>query len=299
MSPSRSSRAITYLLVSAACTVTPRSSPSSDVRSDLSRRGFGLSSLTGGNTRTAVYFDKTWQDIRLDSCCAWGGIEIATDGTLIGGNSKQFVVLSPDGRRRASFPEPAYTSQITWNHRTDTIAAIVVDNNTKRLVLEYWPFGSQRFTVVAPIEQPNSNAPLPTISWSPDGSAIAYSTSTEIFVYTLSDRKKLVIAEGTNPAWSPSGDWIAFQDKRRRACVVNTRNHSSRVLIPDAQIRWGVRWSPDSKYVLVTVLRPRASFHEETEFQVYRVSDGKMIRIDPLIGGTTEDRVFWVEKPGR
>ena len=267
-----------------------------DVRLDLAKRHLGLSGLTGGNIRRAVYFDKTWLDIRLECSCPARGIEIQTDGSLIGGDRSELILLDPEGRRRATFPEPKYTNRITWNHRADRLASIVFERSTQQLVLEYWPFRSQHFTIVQRFERPNGNEPVATISWSPDGSAITYSRSGQIFVYTLADRKAVPVAEGSNPAWSPNGDRIAYRDKDGHASVVNPRDHSSRVLIPDLSIRLGVRWSPDSEFALVTLLRLNAGFHEETEFLIYRVRDGKTTRIDPLIGGTTEDLVFWVVK---
>ncbi len=293
MFPSHSGRVVVGILIAVGALAQPSTR---DVRLDLAERRFGLSGLTGGNIRTAVYFDKTWEDVRLECSCPARGIEIQSDGTLIGGNRKELVLLDPQGRRRASFPEPKNTSQIAWNHRTDTLAAIAFDRVTQEWVLEHWPFGSQRFTIVEPFGYTNGNEAFSTISWSPDGSAITYSKTGQIFLYTLADRQAVPIAEGSLPAWSPNGERIAYRDKDGYASVLNPRDRSSRVLIPNVLIRRGVRWSPDSAFALVTVLRPRASFHEETEFLIHRVSDGETTRIDPLVGGTTEDLVFWVVK---
>lgn len=284
----------------ASAVVIGQSSTPPDVRTDLAARGLGLSSLTGGNTRRALYFDKSWHDTRLELCCAWGGIEIATDGTLIGGNTKGLVILDPGGHVRMRYPEPAYTAQISWNHKTNKVISIS-PRDTKQDVLQLWTLGEEHFTDVDSIplgEKPNDNSPPTTIAWSADGSEIAYSKSGTVLLYSLAGQKSVSIAEGTNPSWSPDGKWIAYRDREGRASMVDPRSGTSRLLIPSAQILRGIRWSPDSQFVLVTVLRPRRSFYEQTEFLIYRIADGKALRIDPLIGGTTEDRVFWVVKPG-
>jgi hypothetical protein len=281
-------------LISVVTGAQPISSP--DVITDLAHRGFGLSGLIGGNIRRDFYFDKTWQDIRLESCCTWGGVEIATDGTLVGGNGKELVILNPQGRRQEGFPEPALTSQITWNRQTGSLAIVALDRSTKQLVLEYGSLGSKHFEVVERVKSQNTKAPMETISWSPDASAIAYSSANKILIYGVRDREAHSIADGTNPSWSPNGGQIAYRDKNGNAAVFNLGDRSVRILMPDIQIRWGVRWSPDSEYVLVTTLRPRAGLHDESDFLIYRMRDGKTARIDPLVGGTTEDRVFWIVK---
>lgn len=283
-------------------TAAPAQLYAADVRLDLSARHLGLSTLTGGKTRTFVCFDGTWQDIRLECCNTWAAFEIQPDGSMVGVNGKELLVLDPDGHLQTTFPEPAYGAQITWARESGMLAS-VADHADREWVFQYWRVGTRRFTIFESIAK-NQNLPPPgdvfpptTISWSRDGSAIAYSKAGKIFVYTLADRKALPVTDGTNPAWSPDGGWIAYRDPNGQASVITPQGHSAHRVGADTKILRGVRWSPDGQFVLAAVLRRDMYFDNSTQLLIIRVSDGKMIHVEPLVGGNgTEDRVFWVVK---
>jgi hypothetical protein len=209
---------------------------------------------------------------------------------------KETVVLDPQGYRQVVFPEPEAGWEITWNQQSNLLASLT-DLNDEVTVLRYWPFGTQHFAVVDTIGRENKQASPTTISWSPGGAAITYSKAGEICIFTLANGKTVSIGKGTMPTWSPDGNWIAYRDRAGHVVIVSPRDHNRRVIMPETQVRRGLRWSPDSAFLLTTTLRPHRSFYEETEFVIYRMGDGKSIRWEPLIGGTDEERVFWVKKP--
>jgi hypothetical protein len=244
----------------------------------------------------------------MECCNSWAAFEIGTDGSMIGMTGEGMVVLDPDGRLRANFPQPAYAWQVTWNRQSDRIARLV-DRNDEEWLLQYWRLGTQQFTLIDSFPHtpsaPGGLFPPTTISWSNDGSAIAYSKAGKIFVYTLAHRNAVPVATGKDPEWSPDGNWIAYRDDIGHTFVMDPGTRSSHVLIPKIKILGEIRWSPDSQFVLVSVRRsmlqllrlPLLGFENETEFIIYRVSDGAMLRINPLMPGTTAARVFWVVKP--
>ncbi len=74
------------------------------------------------------------------------------------------------------------------------------------------------------------------VSWSPDSRRLVYDCRGEIRVWDLETGKITKIADGHLPAWSPSGDWIAFfQDTSEPA---NDEFHS-----PYGPGRWPPRCS--------------------------------------------------------
>ena len=56
-----------------------------------------------------------------------------------------------------------------------------------------------------------TSSPWPVFaSWSPDSRQLAFAVSGEIRVWDLGTGKVRKVADGDLPAWSPSGEWIAF-----------------------------------------------------------------------------------------
>jgi sugar lactone lactonase YvrE len=233
----------------------------------------------------------------MDCCGAWGAIEIQPGGSILGANGKELVILDSQGKRRNSFPEPAYAWEITWNRQSNRFASLT-DLNNEDTVLRYWPFGSTRFTPSETISRAHKQASPTTITWSNDGEAVSYSRDGKVWIFTLEGGKSISIGDGTMPSWSPDGKWIAYRDPAGHIALVKPRDRVRHAVMPDSVIARGVRWSPDSAFLLVTINRPHMDFYEQTEFVIYRLADGASIRVNPLIGGTDENRVFWVVKSG-
>jgi WD40-like Beta Propeller Repeat len=262
------------------------------VAADLAARGFGLSTLTGGFTRRDLYFDSTWRDVHL-ALVPWGGIEIEADRTLIGGDRDRFIILDPNGKLLDSFPQPPFAYVVTWNRKSNLVAAITRGQGSDQSVLEYWTMGSQQFTIG---ERLPDSTHTSSIGWSPDGSAITFSKGNQVLVYNLAKRESVVIADGTNPAWSPDGNWIAYRDNDGHASLIHPQGGLPRVLTPAIRILQGVRWSPDSDFLLVTLPRRFPRFDQATELLIYRLADGATMHTDPQVGSSAEDRVFWIAK---
>lgn len=146
-------------------------------------------------------------------------------------------------------------------------------------------------------QAPDSFPPQTHLSWSKDGSAVVYSKASHVFTYTLKNGKVAVLTAGTMPDWSPRGDSIAFRSPEGRAAVMSLPNRSIRVLMPTARILWGLRWSPDGDFVLASVARPDGGLENGTELAICRVFDGSTLKVNPLVGGSTDERVYWNVKP--
>ncbi len=114
------------------------------------------------------------------------------------------------------------------------------------------------------------------LSWSPDGSRIAYgmnqSLPTEgpghspaIEILKVETGKIWKVAEGKSPAWSPSGEWIAYlndSDWPNQVWMVHPDGTGSRLLVTlprgvflgQRMFREPPVWSPDSTKLLLNEL---------------------------------------------
>ena len=118
-----------------------------------------------------------------------------------------------------------------------------------------------RFTPVPETAAVRGNS---QISWSPDAKYLAVAmTNGEkspvvIVRIEIESRNQRVIAEGTDPAWSPNGDWIAYHADWNRECVLINPDGTGAKTVLDLRRRSGgwilydtATWSPDGRKLLL------------------------------------------------
>jgi WD40 repeat protein len=149
------------------------------------------------------------------------------------------AAFSPDGKRIAFYEEKGCT-------------VAICDEGLMILDLETGHMG----TILGSIQVDWRNQ----ISWSPDGKFLAVSATSpgygRIVVFDVATGKMKTIAEGTNPSWSPNGDWIAYALTVQ--CMIIHPDGTGARSVLDKERKWmkytldsPILWSPDEERLLL------------------------------------------------
>ena len=144
---------------------------------------------------------------------------------------------------------------------------------------------------------------LTSISWSPDNNTFVYDSENRVYIYDIGAKTQRLLAEGSAPAWSPNGLWIAYRSPDGKAVTINPRTSETKVLLGGRKIEWGIHWSPDSRYVMVAEMKNYAldilhnPFDDRTrKMVIYRLEDGAKLSGEWFPGPGIADRgYYWVK----
>ena len=96
---------------------------------------------------------------------------------------------------------------------------------------------------------PLQQAQLPdSLSWAPDGREIIYDSNGSIFIVNVSTQTITPLGRGAGASWSQSGT-IAYRNLDG-SVTLRDRLHRELGRLPNVHPIRGVRWSPDSRYIL-------------------------------------------------
>lgn len=206
-------------------------------------------------------------DARFDPCAIW-----APDGRwlALAGGGQVLVVDSHTGVVR-HLPDLRPTD-LEWRPGTDELAIAGDHVNSNRAASAPVVL----YSVSADAQRPLGSIRAAAITWSPDGSTLAYTASYD-------DRARglwLVDADGTDPqlltqmgganhgvgpVWSPAGDRIVYQrlldetGEKHEVVLVDVADGSETVIEPprtdgpngpEMWFPWSVTWSPDGTTLL-------------------------------------------------
>ena len=143
--------------------------------------------------------------------------------------------------------------------------------------------------------------------WSPDGLELVYRVSqkseNQVLVYNLITKASRAIAEGDAPAWSPKGDWIAYETGGYNAGsirLISPDGQRKEILLQDSgpredYIQGPILWSPDGTFLLFS--RTLASDPVGQLPHVMEVSTRREEELPPnFCGGVYGGSLSWAGK---
>jgi Tol biopolymer transport system component len=132
-----------------------------------------------------------------------------------------------------------------WSHDQSKLAATMAKNlpNAGIGVLDLR--SSQTFWIAPQVEQEHH---LTSQCWSPDDKQIVYEIDGNVRIYDTVKLVSTVLVKGTDPTWSPDGNWIAFRDNDTYSAV-RADGTNRKKLFHKKGAESGLYWSPDSRIV--------------------------------------------------
>jgi WD40-like Beta Propeller Repeat len=109
------------------------------------------------------------------------------------------------------------------------------------------------------------------LSWAPDGRQLAVGLKGQIVLIEIGSWAQRAITVGTNPSWSPRGDWIAYLADSNETCMLIRPDGTGAKILLDLRRRsggWAFRngetWSPDGDKLLLSAGEMDALGYEVT-----------------------------------
>jgi WD40 repeat protein len=192
-------------------------------------------------------------------------------------------VFRPDGLKFEEFPAlPGIGA--CWSPDQTKVADTMIEHPAGRATLGILELASKHTHAIAiNVDQKEY---VTSQCWSPDGKRLVYQMDDTVRLYELDNDRSDAIAKGTDPTWSPDGNWIAFRD-RETYYAMHADGSDRKELFHN---HWGravsaLYWSPDSRIVAYVrelgFLQGGALDAEVNQLRVRRLADGSDDRLSP------------------
>jgi WD40 repeat protein len=113
-----------------------------------------------------------------------------------------------------------------------------------------------------------------------------FETKGKLYVSDIETRQMISLVDGSNPAWSPDGKWIAYRTLEDIGMMVSPETGERRALFKGQKIVGPIRWSPDSEYLMYNIRYSGLANKIESlwnlgdssfRIKIHRLRDGKEI----------------------
>jgi len=190
----------------------------------------------------------------------------------------------PDGFNFGEYPELLGVG-MCWSHDQTKLVSIMINHSTGSASLGILDLNSKHTRAVAINVD---HRPMVTSQcWSQNDKKLVYETDGAVRLYDIENDRADAIAKGTDPTWSPDGEWIAFRD-RDTYYAVHPDGSGRKKLFHN---HWGsavsaLYWSPDSRIVAYVrelgFLQGGALDAEVNQLRVRRLEDGSDDSLSPV-----------------
>ena len=154
-------------------------------------------------------------------------------------------VVRWDGSDLQQYPG-IQTLNTCWSHDQSKIAMTAFSKaNTTLGIFEV---ASKQLHTFEPQSEIDPKSHFTSQCWSRDDAQLVYETEGNVKVYEIGNRKWRILAKGTQPTWSPDGDWIAYRDGATYFAI-RPSGEDKKTLFNKTRAVSGLYWSPDSRFV--------------------------------------------------
>jgi len=171
-----------------------------------------------------------------------------------------------------------------WSRDRTKLASTMINRSTNSVRLGVLDLGSKQTRAIA--INVDQRPYVTSQCWSPDDKELVYELDGDVRLYDVENDRADAIARGTDPTWSPDGEWIAFREGNTYYAMHSDGSGRKELF----RNHWGhavsaLYWSPDSRIVVYVrelgFLEGGALDAEFNELRVRRLADGSEDQLCP------------------
>lgn len=181
------------------------------------------------------------------------GGTVSPDGDEVAVNSLNggagFGVVATDGSGLREYRE-VRGGVPCWSHAKSKLAVVLVEPPDVKLgILD---LATKKMQTLEP-RTTDRNSHFTSQCWSPDDKELLFEADEKVQVYETEAKHLRVLATGTEPTWSPDGNWIAYRDEQHNDYyVIRPSGDGKKKLFHKGRAASALYWSPDGRFVAYT-----------------------------------------------